>query len=221
MLGRLVEAGSTYAGSIDTLFVFITVLVGVWFIAAEAVLFWLIIRFREKPDTPAMYITGKEPQYKRWVSIPHMLIIVCDVFVIYGAVQVWYNIKQNLPPADLTVKIVGQQWAWSFVHPGADRVLGTDDDIETVDELHIASDTLYHFQLESRDVLHSFSVPLFRLKQDALPGRTITGWFEATMTGEYDIQCAEMCGIGHGIMAGRIFIETPDKHAEWVASASK
>jgi cytochrome c oxidase subunit 2 len=69
-------------------------------------------------------------------------------------------------------------------------------------------------------VLHSFSVPVFRLKQDAIPGRVITGWFEATKTGSYDIQCAEICGIGHGIMGARIVIETPEQHAAWMADRS-
>ncbi len=64
--------------------------------------------------------------------------------------------------------------------------------------------------------MHSFSVPIFRLKQDAIPGRTITGWFEPTITGEYSIQCAEMCGIGHGVMGARIHIERGGQHAAWV-----
>ena len=79
--------------------------------------------------------------------------------------------------------MVAQQWAWSFVHPGPDGQLDTADDIKTVDELHVKVDTLYHFKLESRDVLHSFSVPVFRLKQDVIPGRVITGWFQPTQTG--------------------------------------
>jgi cytochrome c oxidase subunit 2 len=68
----------------------------------------------------------------------------------------------------------------------------------------------------SRDVVHSFAVPAFRLKQDALPGRTITGWFRPNRVGTYDIQCTQMCGIGHGLMAGRIVVETPQDHAAWL-----
>jgi cytochrome c oxidase subunit 2 len=63
-------------------------------------------------------------------------------------------------------------------------------------------------------------VPVFRLKQDAVPGRVITGWFEPTLTGSYDIQCAEICGIGHGLMGARIVIESPEQHAAWVAAQS-
>ena len=102
--------------------------------------------------------------------------------------------------------------------PGPDGELDTADDIRTVDDLHIEVGKTYHFELQSTDVMHSFSVPVFRLKQDAVPGRTINGWFKATKTGEFDIQCAEMCGIGHGIMAGRIHIESAEDHQKWMAS---
>jgi len=67
-------------------------------------------------------------------------------------------------------------------------------------------------------VLHSFSIPVFRLKQDAVPGRVITGWFKPTRTGTYDIQCAEMCGAGHGLMPARVIIESADEHAKWMAA---
>ena len=69
-------------------------------------------------------------------------------------------------------------------------------------------------------MLHNFSVPVFRLKQDSIPGRVITGWFEPTQTGVHDIQCAEICGIGHGLMPARIHIESQTQHAAWVQSNS-
>ncbi len=130
--------------------------------------------------------------------------------------MVWYNIKQVMPPADETVRVIGQQWAWSFQQAGPDGVLDTADDIRTVGELHVKVNTTYHFELMSRDVVHSFAVPAFRLKQDALPGRTITGWFRPNRVGTYDIQCTQMCGIGHALMAGRIIVETPQDHAAWL-----
>jgi cytochrome c oxidase subunit 2 len=127
-------------------------------------------------------------------------------------------VKQDLPPADETVRVIAQQWAWTFVHPGPDRKFDTADDIATNDQLHIKVGTLYHYKAESRDVLHSFSIPVFRLKQDVVPGRVITGWFEATRTGTFDIQCVEMCGIGHALMPARVVIETPEQHAAWLAA---
>ena len=78
----------------------------------------------------------------------------------------------------------------------------------------------YHFKLESRDVLHSFSVPVFRLKQDAIPGRSITGWFQPTQEGAFEVQCAEICGIGHGVMGGWVIVENASQHSAWVAQNS-
>lgn len=216
----MIEQASTYAASIDNIILVVAVLVGVWFFLAEGIFFWLIWRFRAKPGVKSEYLTGSEKHIKRWITIPHLLVLVCDVVIIIASVRVWYDVKQRLPEADSTIRIIGQQWAWTFQHPGADNELDTADDIFTVDDLHVEVDRTYHFRLESRDVLHSFSVPVFRIKQDAIPGRSITGWFEATRTGEFDVQCAEICGIGHGVMAARIHIEDANQHAAWISSAS-
>jgi cytochrome c oxidase subunit 2 len=218
MIDFFVERASTYAEAIDGQILLITILVGFWFILAEGVFFWLIYRFRAKDGQKSQYITGEEKHEKRWVNIPHFLVLICDVVIIIGALHVWTKVKQTLPPADVTVRVIAQQWAWTFVHPGPDGELDTDDDVTTIDELHVELGKVYHFRLSAKDVLHSFSVPAFRLKQDAVPGREITGWFEPSLAGEFDIQCAEICGIGHGIMGARIFVETPEAHAEWLAA---
>jgi cytochrome c oxidase subunit 2 len=220
LIEHLVPSVSTYSGDIDFVFSLIFWIVGAWFLATEGVFFWLILRFRKQSGSKAQYITGELHHEKKWVHWPHMAVLVFDVIILVAAVKVWYTVKQDLPPAQETVRVVAQQWAWSFVHPGPDAQLDTTDDIKTVDELHVKVDTLYHFKLEARDVLHSFSVPVFRLKQDAIPGRVITGWFEATQTGNFDIQCAEICGIGHALMPARMIVETPGQHTAWMASQS-
>lgn len=221
MIEELVPALSTYAKDVDELIILIAFLVGFWYILCNLVFFFFIVKYRARPGVPAEYITGEEKELKRWITIPHLLVLVCDIFIIYGAVRVWVDIKQQLPETPYaTVRIVGQQWAWSFVHPGVDGKLDTADDIKTVDKLHIEAHKPYIYELVARDVLHSFSVPVFRLKQDAIPGRVIKGWFQATDTGEFDIQCAEICGIGHGVMMGRIHIETAEQHAAWIAANS-
>lgn len=218
MLERYLTAASTYAHRIDHLFILIAVVVGFWLIAAEGMMFWLIFKFRARDGRPTQYITGEEPHLKRWISIPHYLIIVCDIVILAGAISVWYQIKQVMPPADpgAVVRVIGQQWAWSFQQPGPDGVMDTADDIRSVGDLHVVVNTTYHFELMSRDVIHSFSVPAFRLKQDGLPGRTISGWFTPNRVGTYDIQCTQMCGIGHALMAGHIIVETPQQHAAWL-----
>ena len=220
MIEAFLPQASTYAASIDNLFTLIFVLVGFWFVLSMGTFLWLIFRFRAKDGAPAEYITGEQKEQKRWITIPHLLVLVCDIFIIVGAVRVWYDVKQYLPPQEQLVRVVGQQWAWTFVHAGADGKLDTADDIAKVNELHVQKGVNYHFQLESLDVLHDFSVPVWRLKQDAIPGRRITGWFNPTMEGEFDIQCAEICGVGHGLMGARVFVESEAKHAAWVESQS-
>jgi cytochrome c oxidase subunit II len=217
---HLIARASTYAKDVDDLIILITVLVGFWFLLAEIVFFWLILKFRAKDGVRGQYIDGSNPKHKRWVTIPHFLILGCDVVIIYFAISVWHRVKMTMPPADDTVRVYAQQWGWTFQHAGKDGQLDTADDILTGHDMHVEVNKNYHFELISRDVLHSFSIPLFRLKQDTIPGRVIKGWFNAEKTGEHDIQCAEMCGIGHGIMGARIHVETAEEHAAWIASSA-
>lgn len=217
MIERYVQIASSYGADIDFVFTLIFCVVGFWFIVTEIVFFGFILRFRKKPGVPSQYITGELKSEKRWIVILPALVLLCDLGIMAADERVWFHVKQELPTADQTIRVIGQQWAWSFVHPGADGRLDTADDIATVDTLRLQVGTTYHFKLESRDVLHSFSVPAFRLKQDAIPGRIVTGWFKTSKTGEFDLQCAEICGIGHGIMGARIRIETPEQHAAWIA----
>jgi len=220
MIEAYLERASTYAGDIDNLVSLVFWLVIFWFIAAELVFFYFCFRFRKKEGEKGQYITGEEKHQKRWIAIPHYLVLVFDVAIIAGAIAVWYNVKQRLPEPDLTIGVIAQQWAWTFVHPGADGVLHTDDDITTIDELRLVENMTYHFELESKDVLHSFSIPVFRIKQDAIPGRKIIGWFTPTRTGEFDVQCTEICGIGHALMPARVHIQSAYDHKEWIAQRS-
>ncbi len=220
ILNSLIPQASTYANDIDQLFDVITLLVGIPFAIAVYLFFAFILKFKKKEGVKALYITGTEHKYMKWIHRAHIPILTFDVIIVVMAINVWYDIKQDLPEANSTVRVIAQQWAWTFVHPGPDNVLDTADDITTINELHVSTDALYHYKLESKDVLHNFSVPVFRLKQDSIPGRVITGWFEPTLVGEFDIQCAEICGIGHGLMPARIHIESPSQHASWVAEHS-
>ena len=280
MIESLVPSASTYAGKIDFVFELVFWLTLVWSLACFAVFFYCIFKFRAKPGVKAMYIAGESKEEKRFVSIPHMLVLVCDIAVIYFAVSTWYHVKQEMPEPDRTVRVIAQQWAWTFIHPGPNEKLDTPigatqlsqkdcasgegcgsgtcitgaegpycvDDVVTTEDLHIEVGKKYKYELVSRDVMHDFSIPVFRLKQDAIPGRVITGWFEATSAenpavkaarakkaadqplttaqeiaasrdlNEFDLQCAEMCGIGHGIMSAKVVLETPQQHTAWLDS---
>ena len=215
----LIRIGSSYAADIDFLIILVLVVVGVWFLVAEYIFVYFILKYRAKPGRKADYITGKEKHLKRWITIPHLMVLAFDVLIVVVSFQVWHKIKMDLPEnPDAVLRITGQQWAWTFQHPGADGELDTADDIFTVDELHVENEKTYHFKLEATDVLHSFSVPVWRIKQDAIPGRSITGWFQPTVEGEFDVQCAEICGFGHGVMVARVMVEDAEQHASWLAA---
>jgi len=222
------EAITAYGQDIDLLVAVIAVIVGFFWIVSEGLFFWLIWKFRARRGHATQYVAGESKAETKWISRTHVLILLCDIVIVVFAVKVWVDVKQTLPEPENAqgVRVVGQQWAWSFEHPGADGILeasaehpdATDDNIWMVDELHLQVGQMYHYKLESRDVLHSLSVPAFRLKQDAIPGRQIMGWFQPLATGKYDFQCAEMCGIGHGVMMAQVYIETAENHAAWMAS---
>lgn len=218
MMEWMLNSASTYAGDIDNLILVVTVLTGFWLLVAEGVLFYFCWRFRKSANPKAQYITGEKKEEMKWIHLPHNLVLVCDLVIIALAIKVWFGVKQDLPQADETVGVRVRQWAWAFTHPGPDKQLGTDDDVETVDELRLKVDTTYHFKLQSDDVNHSFSIPVFRLKQDAIPGREITGWFKPNKAGTYDIQCTEICGIGHGLMPAKLVVETEPEHMAWLNS---
>ena len=218
MIDKYVPSASSFSGDIDGVIWLITAITGFWWLLAEGVFFYFIIRYTAQDGVKAQYVGGEDPKEKRFVSIPHYATLAFDIWIIITAIGVWQQVKQTMPQSDETVRVIAQQWAWTFVHPGADGKLDTNDDIRTVDERHVEKGKTIQFELQSRDVPHGFSVPVFRLKQDIIPGRTIRGWFKATQAGGFDIQCTEICGIGHGLMPARIIIESTEDHASWVLS---
>ena len=115
-----------------------------------------------------------------------------------------------------TVEVVARQFEWRLRYPGRDNMLGTRDDLFLTNDLHLPVDEDILIQLKSMDVLHSFFLPNFRIKQDAVPGMKIPVWFKATETGAFDIVCAELCGWGHYKMKGRVTIESRADFDRWL-----
>ena len=211
LISSFVPAASSFAGDIDFLFDIITLIVGIFFILTLATLFYFLLRFPRKEGVKAQYITGEKHSEKVWTHYPHYAIIFLDVIIIGFTIVVLVNVKQTLPPNEDNIRAIGQQWSWSFVHTGTDGKLDTQDDVNTVNDLHVVNGKVYHFELQSRDVLHNFAVPAFRLRQDIIPGRTIKGWFKPTMPGTFDLQCAEICGRGHTMRVAAVTVHADQK----------
>ena len=210
---------STYAGDIDGLILLITAIVGVWFVIAEGVLFYLIFRYRKRPGHKAAYVDGTKKRQIAWILVPCAAILAFDLVIDGASARVWDAMKLTNPKPDLTVRIEGRQWAWDLTNPGRDRVLGTKDDVRLLNELHVPVGEVVRFELKSNDTLHSLWIAELRLKQDAVPGRTFQGWFEATRPGEYGIMCAELCGVAHGLMKGKLFVHETKDYESWLSSA--
>ena len=221
MIEYYVQSASSFAGDIDNLFLVITLIIGFWFFLVFGIFIYLMVRYRRKEGVKAKYITGEKHSETKWTHYPHYAVVAFDVVIIAINIFVWVDIKQTLPPRDNLVRVIGQQCSWSFIHAGLDGVLDTPDDVATVNDLHLKVGETYHYELQSRDVLHNFAVPAFRLRQDAVPGRTISGWFKPTKTGTFDLQCAEMCGYGHGIMGAAVTVHSEESFNTTMAQIEK
>ena len=133
------------------------------------------------------------------------------------SVPMWSNIKLNIPQGDLVLNVAGKQFNWEVTYPGPDGKFGTEDDKTLLDEMHVPINKVVRINLRGRDVIHSFFVPQFRFKQDAVPGRSIAQWFEVTKPGKYEAPCAELCGIGHSGMKAWVYAHTPADYEKWAA----
>ena len=104
-----------------------------------------------------------------------------------------------------------------ITYPGGDGVLGTEDDFELRNQLHLPVDTPIAIQLTAEDVIHSFFIPSFRVKQDAMPGMPQVIWFQVTEPGSYELACAELCGLGHYRMRAAVTVHTADDYQQWMS----
>jgi len=214
----LPQAASSYAQDLDWILIFITVIVGAWFVVAELLLLVLVIRYRRREGVKAAYLPGHSLRAMAVVLVPCAVILGLDLVIDGVAAPIWDHVKVELPPHDELIGIRGEQWAWRFVLAGPDGRLGTGDDIDAPGEVHVPVGSVVQFELSAKDVLHSFFVPELRLKQDAIPGRKIKGWFKVTRPGSYEVICAEICGFGHTLMKGKMVAESPQAYRQWLRS---
>ena len=207
---------STYGHEIDNLFYFISVPVGLAFVITIIVFIYPLIKNKFREGKKAQYVKGNNWKQLKWVLLAMFLIGLSDVIILFAEKDAWVSIEETLPKEDFKVAITGRQWSWSITYPGKDGILYTGDDVIETNDLHVPVNSVIHLDIKSVDVLHSVFIPNVRLKQDALPGRTITRWFEATKTGEYDISCAEICGVAHSNMKGTLHVQSNEDFLQYL-----
>jgi cytochrome c oxidase subunit 2 len=206
---------STFAGDIDFLYYLVLVITGIAFVVVEAGLVWFVIKYRARPDRKAHYTHGSMKAEIVWTAIPAVTVVV--IGIMSGAV--WENVKgrNSVPPDAIPYRVNVRQFEWEFTYRGPDGQLGTADDFTLRNQLHIPVSQPVVMNLHAEDVIHSFFIPAFRVKQDAVPGMAIRVWFEATQVGEYELACAELCGLGHYRMRATVTVHSAADYQQWLA----
>jgi cytochrome c oxidase subunit 2 len=212
----LPEGFSTVSGDIDFIYYVILWITGVIFVGTEALLIYFLVRYRHVEGRKATFHHGSTRVEVVWTMIPLFIVIGLGIM----SKGVWDRVKREVPPGGLGYIVTARQFEWNTTYPGPDGALGTADDFSTLNALHAPVGRPIVLTLRAEDVLHSFFIPEFRIKQDAVPGRDITVWFEATQPGEYTLGCAELCGIGHTTMNGAVTIYTAADYQAWAATQS-
>jgi cytochrome c oxidase subunit 2 len=213
MLRWLPEDVSTYGREIDALFFLIYYITAATFVIVTALMIWFLWKYRDQGNRRATYSHGNTTLEIIWTVIPAAILIVIS----FMSVSTWAKVKREAPPTDFEVSVAAKQFNWDVAYPGPDGKLGTEDDIRFDNDIHVPVNKIVRMHISATDVIHSLFIPNLRFKQDAVPGRTILAWFEATKPGRYELPCAELCGFGHSGMKGWLHVHTAEDYSKWAA----
>ena len=204
----LPEQGSAYAAEVDRLhfFVITVTMIGATGVAMAAIIFY--IRYRRRSAVqPTEHIEPKAIHEVLFIGVP------LTFFLLWFAIGFPLFVRLQTPPRDaMDVYVQGKKWMWKFAYPGGPN---------GVDVLRVPAGRPVRLLITSRDVIHSFFVPDFRLKQDAVPGRYSQIWFTAKEPGSHQVLCAEYCGIGHSAMLAEIVAMPPAEFDAWLAETRR
>ncbi len=201
------ERGSTLAGRVDAVF-FVLMAISVFFTAAIGFLVtFLAIRYRKgsQADRSHAFSTNLKLE-AAWIGVP--LVIVLGIFAI--GTQVFFEMY-NAPKDATPIYVIGKQWMWKVQHPQGRS---------EINEIHLPVGRPVRLIMTSQDVIHSFYIPAFRMKQDVLPGRLTSEWFEPSKPGRYHLFCAEYCGTDHSRMGGWAVVMEPADYERWLKSGN-
>jgi cytochrome c oxidase subunit II len=194
---------SSGARNIDALFIFLVLLAGFVSLAIFTMIVVFALKYRRRPGHKAEQIEGSIPLEVTWSVVPLAIFMV--IFA-WGAIIYF---RERTPPREAdAVYVVAKQWMWKLEHEQGQK---------EINELHVSVGRDIKLVMTSQDVIHSFYVPAFRIKQDVLPGRYTTAWFHATRPGVYHLFCAEYCGTTHSGMIGQVVVLEPAQYQAWLA----
>jgi len=197
---------SKIAPQVDALLVFMTLVSLVGLVLVGLLVTAFSIMYRRDKNPVATQIEGSTLLEATWTIIPLGLFLVMFV---WGSV-LYFRIYTP-PPNAMNIYVVGKQWMWKAEHPGGQH---------EINSLHVPTGRPIQITLISQDVFHSFSIPAFRVKREAIPGRYTTVWFEATTPGAYHLFCTQYCGTQHSGMVGEVDVLTPEDYKKWLAGST-
>ncbi|MBI4735124.1 MAG: cytochrome c oxidase subunit II [candidate division NC10 bacterium] len=216
MMRWLPENVSSFGGDIDAILSLIYSATLAWFFLTLGAILLFLFLYRRREGRGATYIRGDKLSEAVWILIPAVIVLVLDLWIDFRGADAWAKVKGRVPSSDLRVEVTGKQFNWEIRYPGPDGKLGTADDLQLDNELHVPVNQVVRVTLKSKDVIHSFFLPNLRLKQDILPGREVEAWFQATKPGRYEMPCSELCGFGHSGMKGWLHVHPADEYQQWV-----
>jgi len=206
---------STYGQTLDNLWLVILWVTGIVFFATEITLLVFMVKYRHKEGRKAEYIHGSNKAEVVWTTVTFVIVIALAFY----SKGIWDDIRDRdlIPDNAYPIHMMAAQFEWNATYAGADGVFDTSDDFVSRNALHMPVNQPVVVQLEAEDVIHSFFLPEFRVKQDAVPGMITPVWFEATQTGEFTLACAELCGLGHYTMGGTVIVHSQADFQAWLA----
>ena len=197
-------SASTHSLPVDLLYVFLVVLSAAATLGIAAAIVLFGFKYRRRHGREAEQIEGSIILEIAWSIIPLGIFMV--IFV-WGAV-LYFDLRT--PPQDSAeIYVVGKQWMWKLQHM---------EGVREINQLHVPANKDIKLVMTSQDVIHSFFVPAFRIKQDVLPGRYTTLWFRATEPGIYHLFCSQYCGTLHSGMIGEVYVMKPADYQAWISN---
>jgi cytochrome c oxidase subunit 2 len=194
---------STFVQGVDTAFVVILGISLFFLVGITAVMIWFVIRYNRKRNPKPKDVKDSTKLEIIWTVIPTILVLV---MFWYG--WIGYTPMRNIPPGALTIKATGRMWSWDFEYENGKRS----------EILVVPQGKPVKLELYSPDVLHSLYIPAFRIKEDVVPGINNVMWFQSDKLGEYDIFCAEYCGVRHAYMLSKVVVKPESEYIEWYNS---
>ncbi len=199
------QAASVLGRQVDVLFLALLGVTGIVAVGVAVAIVAFTIRYRHGSKADRR----NPPSGVRWIEITWTATPLALFLVLFIWSSLLFAQFHRPPPQAMHIHVLAKQWMWRLEHENGRR---------EIDELHVPVGQPVELVMTSQDVIHSFFVPAFRVKQDVLPGRYTTLWFTATRAGRFDLFCAEYCGTQHATMRGDIVVMRPAQFAQWLAS---